>query len=376
MARLSRAQEAARQRVLQLEGRCLLPAEAAQRLMSAVQLAVPADGWTVFGVDPGSLLFNRVIAVGPAGHEGLRFWLTHIYLAGEPTLEATFPGIMRANLSAVVFRDTIETCWGAVPALFGGLSSREYGRIYHEILTPAGGILRGCLAVRGRWVAALEMFRADPRGPFQPADGSFIRLIAPAMGRVLNSALEYERAVTVADDTPDGSGVLILDAEGRVRFSTPAAEACTRLLGDSEGIGPGGLPVVVWAAVARMRAAPAGRFERAVRVWTAAGYLGVEASSGVEDGSMAVVMSPERLPAPPAIPPEWPVTSREREVLALLVRGLGNRQIASSLIVSENTVESHLAHAYEKLGVNGRSELLARLFRETCIAGALPHTAG
>lgn len=374
MARLSRAQEAARQRVLQLEGRCLLPAEAAQKVMSAAELAVPADGWTVFGVDPGSLLFNRVIAAGLPSHEALRFWLRHIYLTGEPTPESTFPGIMRANLSAVVLRDTIETCWGAVPSLFGGLSSREFGRIYHEIATPAGGILRGCLAVRGRWVAALEMFRADPRRPFQSADGSFMRLIAPAMGRVLNSALEYERAVTAADDPPDGPGVLILDAEGRVRFSTPAADACIKLLGESEGIGPGALPVVVWTALARMRAAPERRIERGVRAWTAAGYLGVEASSSVEDGSVAVVMTPERPPAPPEIPPEWPVTSREREVLTLLVRGLGNRQIASSLIISENTVESHLAHAYEKLGVNGRPELLARLFREIYSAGVLPST--
>jgi len=59
-------------------------------------------------------------------------------------------------------------------------------------------------------------------------------------------------------------------------------------------------------------------------------------------------------------------------VLALLVRGLKNRQIAASLVLSENTVESHLAHAYEKLGVHNRGELLARLFQEVYLEGVLP----
>ncbi len=39
-------------------------------------------------------------------------------------------------------------------------------------------------------------------------------------------------------------------------------------------------------------------------------------------------------------------------------------QIAAALVVSENTVESHCAHVYEKLGVHNRRELLA-LFRRS-----------
>ncbi len=80
---------------------------------------------------------------------------------------------------------------------------------------------------------------------------------------------------------------------------------------------------------------------------------------------MAIVLTPERPPAPPAIPAEWPLTPAERQVVALLARGLGNRQIADALTVSENTVQTHLRHAYEKLGVGGRTQLMARFFRET-----------
>jgi ATP/maltotriose-dependent transcriptional regulator MalT len=52
------------------------------------------------------------------------------------------------------------------------------------------------------------------------------------------------------------------------------------------------------------------------------------------------------------------LTPREREVVALVRTGLANRDIAERLGVSERTVETHLAHIYSKLGVEGRRELV------------------
>lgn len=49
-------------------------------------------------------------------------------------------------------------------------------------------------------------------------------------------------------------------------------------------------------------------------------------------------------------------TPREREVLALVVKGKRNREIAEELSVSENTIETHVHRILQKFGVANRTE--------------------
>jgi DNA-binding NarL/FixJ family response regulator len=46
---------------------------------------------------------------------------------------------------------------------------------------------------------------------------------------------------------------------------------------------------------------------------------------------------------------------RELEVLALVAKGLSNKEIARKLKISEATVKTHLLHTFEKLGVDDRT---------------------
>lgn len=80
---------------------------------------------------------------------------------------------------------------------------------------------------------------------------------------------------------------------------------------------------------------------------------------------MAVTLVLERRPLSPVLPATQPLTQQEKRVLGLLVRGRSTREMAQALVVSENTVETHLRHVYEKLQVHSRSALLARLFHAT-----------
>jgi len=54
------------------------------------------------------------------------------------------------------------------------------------------------------------------------------------------------------------------------------------------------------------------------------------------------------------------ITARELEVLTLIARGLSNREIATQLFVSENTVKTHCARAFDKLGAARRTQAVQR----------------
>jgi DNA-binding CsgD family transcriptional regulator/tetratricopeptide (TPR) repeat protein len=64
------------------------------------------------------------------------------------------------------------------------------------------------------------------------------------------------------------------------------------------------------------------------------------------------------------------LTSAERRVAGLAADGLSNRQIAQHLFITQPTVETHLRHAFQKLGISSRADLPAQL------AGELPAPAG
>jgi DNA-binding NarL/FixJ family response regulator len=52
------------------------------------------------------------------------------------------------------------------------------------------------------------------------------------------------------------------------------------------------------------------------------------------------------------------LTPREEQVVALVAEGLGNRQIADELNLSEHTIKKYLFRIFEKLGVSTRVELV------------------
>ena len=53
------------------------------------------------------------------------------------------------------------------------------------------------------------------------------------------------------------------------------------------------------------------------------------------------------------------LTERELEMLALLARGMPNREIAQTLFISENTVKYHIKHILQKLDLKNRAEAAA-----------------
>src|SRR5439155_16856760 len=73
--------------------------------------------------------------------------------------------------------------------------------------------------------------------------------------------------------------------------------------------------------------------------------------------------------AAPAAPP---LTGRERDVLALLVQGLTNREIARELILSPGTVKGHVEHIIGKLAVSDRTQAAVRAIELGLVSPSSP----
>lgn len=163
--------------------------------------------------------------------------------------------------------------------------------------------------------------------------------------------VERERPDVVLMDLSLGDGVGGIEATARLRALEPAPAVLVLTTYDSESD--------------ILRAVDAG----------AGGYLLKDAPPeqlfagirAVARGEPALAPSVAGVLMRRAASPEPRVTEREVEVLELLADGLGNREMAKSLFVSEATVKSHLSHIYAKLGVDTRAGAVAAAIEQRII---------
>jgi DNA-binding CsgD family transcriptional regulator len=94
-------------------------------------------------------------------------------------------------------------------------------------------------------------------------------------------------------------------------------------------------------------------------------WLGLRITRKRETIIVKEVLVPAADPSSPFVPDSAQlqnlgITARELEILSLVARGLSNREIATQLFVSENTVKTHCAHAFSKLGAARRTQAVQR----------------
>ncbi len=63
-----------------------------------------------------------------------------------------------------------------------------------------------------------------------------------------------------------------------------------------------------------------------------------------------------------------PLTEREQAILNLIAKGLSNKEIASHLFISENTVKTHISNLFQKLEVSDRTQAVTKAIRLGLIA--------
>jgi DNA-binding NarL/FixJ family response regulator len=61
------------------------------------------------------------------------------------------------------------------------------------------------------------------------------------------------------------------------------------------------------------------------------------------------------------------LTTREREVLTCMVKGMSYKMIANACVISFNTVHQHIKNIYEKLHVNSAPEAVAKAIAQKLV---------
>lgn len=157
----------------------------------------------------------------------------------------------------------------------------------------------------------------------------------------------------VAGGTPDGpADVVLFDTFAGRRH---ALERLDRMAADHD---LDNVVVYTWDLPDEFRDAIAQRKVEAVILKSCSGEQLVDALERVHRGER-VLASEHAL-----FPGHATLTEREREVLALLARGLSNSQIASELCVSTDTVKTHVRKVFSKLDVSNRTQAALLAARE------------
>lgn len=202
---------------------------------------------------------------------------------------------------------------------------------------------------------ALGLYRELGRPLFDAEEKRFLQAVSTSLAEGARKALVFGGAVE-PDWPADGVGLVLVGADGEIESMTAAAARWLDTLAGEAPVDP--TPVLAVA-----RAAVGGQDARSRLRVPGGPWLALSASRMLGSEAVAVLIEPAR----PArvfdlVMSAHGLTSRERELVALVLEGQSTAVIAATLSISPYTVQEHLKSVFEKLGVRSRRELVAQAF--------------
>lgn len=340
-------------------------------VIESLRPAIPFEAFCVSAIDPASKLITYSVAEGMGGLREMRLFFEHIYL--ENDVYGYDDGVSGVRREPVTLLS--ETT--------GGHLERSFR--YREQTGPLGlGYEMGgaCIAGNELW-GGIALLRERGSPDFEARHVRLLRRIVPHLGAGLRMSILLSEGPSDVSNGIDGPGILVLDDVGRVVEHTQAARRYLEELGPWWQEGEG-LPEAVWMVASALQRTLE---PRSARDLSRVPILSVKASSGrwltlqgalteAEPGRAGQRMILIEPSGPKRIAwlktAAYGLTSREREVVDMVLRGASRKQIASRLFISEYTVQDHLSNVFDKVGVRGREALIKRLFLDNLYPTLLP----
>ncbi|MGA4987446.1 ATP-binding protein [Nonomuraea bangladeshensis] len=177
-------------------------------------------------------------------------------------------------------------------------------------------------------------------------------------------AIEMEReAIRLKQPFDDRLGVaLCVEALAWMTADASAERAATLLGASQESWRAFGGPLFGYLEGYHEAAEAAAREHLGARGFAAAFRKGVELPPGDVPGyatGSEKTDSEKRRSRAPRTGEASPLTRREREIAALVARGMSNKEIAATLVIAQRTAEAHVEHILCKLGFTSRAQIAA-----------------
>jgi DNA-binding CsgD family transcriptional regulator len=257
----------------------------------------------------------------------------------------------------------------------GTIVSNENSNLFQHVLRRSGlehglhAILCSDGEIWGSWC----LFREPTSRSFRAEDADFLRAISPHIGYGLRSAaLIEEAAASTGASVTCAPGVIVVDGKYRITLRSGPASAHLHDL-RTVGAAADDLPYAVLSVLAELlrptdcsgnTPGPEVRAQGRSGQW----YL-LRAALGEPDAlgdvSAVIVLEPAAVrPGAVDLARRYRLTPREWDVLRLVLQGESTKRIGALLGISTHTVRDHLGKVYEKVGVRGRTALLAKLFQD------------
>ncbi|MBD2846528.1 helix-turn-helix transcriptional regulator [Paenibacillus sp. IB182496] len=249
-------------------------------------------------------------------------------------------------------------------SLSTGGALRRSGR-FREVLEPAGfgDELRAALVIDRACWGYLTLFRRAHHPRFNEQDCECIQAIVPSVARVLRSA-----GLALPDPAATmntGRGMLLLTEQFDCLASNAAAHDWLSHLRQMEQLSSDSLPCTVQAVCARaLKPQTESRAHVCIPI-PDIGYLAVRAhhlKDAIGSIQLAVSLEPaQSSDFMPLVTDAYALSAREKQITALLFRGLSTKELAAELNISSHTVQDHMKSIFAKTGATNRREVMWRI---------------